>query len=597
MLGSWAMALACAGAKPAVAPARGPAPTSAADRAMAQVSELYLDASLAHSPVTASYLGYHKYDGKWPDWTPAGIDRSLQTLKRFEREVGRIEEKQLSPAYAIDRQLILARIASERFQLTELRPAEWDVQAYNEAIGSGLYYLTLPPADPAAIPTRRQALLERLEGLPRFLEVAKQRLKAPPKAHLEFVLAQNPGNAKTIEETLPPLFEDQPALKDRFTAAKQKAVAAINDYQKWLEQDLSKQATGTFRLGRPKWEAKLRHTLETEVSVAELEADAKQGLAALRFQMYDLALPLYRQLRPADTSYQALSGDERINLVVGTVLNEAAKEHGTPETFFADVKAQADKITRFLEQSQLIALPPKTDNFVIEPTPPFLDGLAVAFYNPAPAFEPDVKKSYWISTVPKPGTPDAESYLREYNRYMLQALTIHEAFPGHYVQLYWSSHSPYASIVKQVLESGTMTEGWAVMIEQLVHEAGYADDDPKCRLFHLKMRLRVYLNAILDLMMHTSTAPEAEVDAQALEMLTTQGFQETAEATRKIRRAKLTSTQLSTYFVGYREMLGIYRDGQKKPNFQRKAFLEKMIGYGSIPPAMIRKLLQQDGLL
>lgn len=564
---------------------------------MAQLSELYLDASLAHNPVTASYLGYHKYDGRWPDWSQVGIDRALQTVKRFERELSRIDDKQLSPPYAIDKQLILARLAAERFTLTELKPAEWDVQAYNEAVGSGLYHLTLPPADPAATLARRTALLERLEGLPRFLETAKQRLKETPKAHLEFVLAQNPGNAKTIEETLPPLFEAHPELSARFQAARGKAVAAINDYQSWLETELKPRATASFRLGREKWERKLRHTLETEVSVADLEADARAGLAALRFQMYDLALPLYRQLRPDDLRYQGLSGDERINLVVGTVLSEAAKEHGTPETFFADVKAQADKIITFLEKTDLISLPPKTDNFVIEPTPPFLDGLAVAFYNPAPAFEPDVKKSYWISTVPKPGTADAESYLREYNRHMLQALTIHEAFPGHYVQLYWSSHSPYASQVKQVLESGTMTEGWAVMVEQLVHEAGYADDDPKCRLFHLKMRLRVYLNAILDLMMHTSTTPEAEIDQQALQMLTTMGFQETAEATRKIRRAKLTSTQLSTYFVGYREMLGIYRDGQQKPGFQRKVFLEKMIGYGSIPPAMIRRLLTQDGLL
>jgi uncharacterized protein (DUF885 family) len=299
---------------------------------------------------------------------------------------------------------------------------------------------------------------------------------------------------------------------------------------------------------------------------------------------------------PEDTSYEGMPEDERINYVVGKVIEEASKEHGTPESIFEDVKKTAEKVKAFIAKSNLVSLPPATDNFVIEPTPPFLDGLAVAFYNPAPAFEPDLKKSYWISSVPKAGTDDAESYLREYNHYTLQALTIHEAFPGHYVQLYWSSHSEYASITKQVLESGTMTEGWAVMIEQLLHEEGYSKGDPKNYLFHLKMRLRTYINAMIDPKLHTNTGDEEEMDRWALDLMMKKGFQEEAEATRKLRRAKLTSTQLSTYFVGYEEMLGIYREGQAKggKSFDKKAYLEKMISYGSIPPRIIRRLIRSD---
>lgn len=163
--------------------------------------------------------------------------------------------------------------------------------------------------------------------------------------------------------------------------------------------------------------------------------------------------------------------------------------------------------------------------------------------------------------------------------------------------MYWSSHSPYASITKRVLESGTMAEGWAVMVERLMHEAGYSEGRPLSRLFSLKMRLRVFINAMIDVRLHTSDDEDAE--RFALELMTARGFQETAEATRKLRRAKITSTQLSTYYVGYQEMLDIYRDAEQTqgPSFDRKAFLEKMIGYGTIYPRIIRRLLAAEGQL
>lgn len=569
------------------------------DRKMAMLAERYLDSSLELDPIQASYVGYHKWDGRLPDYSARGVRRAIHTLEYYASELKKIDRGRLSPAWAIDHELIEAQIAERLFVLKELRPIEWDVTMYSQSVGAGLYYLTVPPEDPAEWPKRLEAIVSRLERLPRYLAQAEKNLAKPPKVFTDFAIASNPRTIDTIEKTLPPLFAGNDALKAKLEKATPPAVEAVRKFQTFLEGPLSERSTGDWRLGRSRWERKLVFSLGSNLSPDAIYEGASHGLDAARFEMYDVALPLYQQMFPDDRSYLEMVGDERINHVVGRVVAEASKEHGTAKSFFADVERIAKDIKAFIRTSGLISLPPPTDKFVVEPTPPFLDGLAVAFYNPAPAFEPDRQKAFWISSVPDAESKDGESYLREYNFHTLKALTIHEAFPGHYVQFYHSSHSPYASVTKRVLESGTMAEGWAVMIEQLMHEAGFSKNDPKARLFHLKMRLRIFINAMIDYRLHTNEGDEAEMDRWALDLMTTKGFQETAEATRKLRRAKLTSTQLSTYYVGYREMLDIYRRAERgtKGSFDKKAFLEKMIGYGTIPPRIIERLLAADGAL
>lgn len=597
-LGAFALTFSCASAKPPFQ-FRGPPPVNASDRAMAKLAERYLDASLRLSPVTASYVGYRKWDGRLPDYSPGGLRTAERTLRYFKHELRKIDRSALSGPWAIDHELIDQRISQELFVLTELKPHTWDVNMYNQVVGGGFYYVTIPPEDADEWPDRLRAVLSRMKALPRFLEQAKANLKNPPRIFTEFVIAQNPGNIRTFESQLPKQFEPYPRLKAEFEALKPATIEALEDYQTFLEKDLLPRSTGDWRLGKELWEKKLALTLASDMKAEEIYRAAERQLDLARMEMYDLALPLFNEQWPEDDAYLDLLGDERINYVVGRVIQDAAKEHGQPDTIFDDVKRYAEKIKAFIRKKDIIELPPETDNFVIEPTPPFLDGLAVAFYNPAPAFEPDLKKSYWISSVPTAGTDEAESYLREYNDYMLQALTIHEAFPGHYVQLYWSSHSEYASIAKQVLESGTMAEGWACMIEQILHESGYSEGDPKNRLFHLKMRLRVFINAMIDPKLHTNEGDEEAMDRWALDLMMTKGFQQKAEATRKLRRAKITSTQLSTYFVGYEEMFRIYRRGQAKAKdaFEKKPFLMKMISYGTIPPRMIERLMEAEGLI
>jgi uncharacterized protein (DUF885 family) len=597
LLGLFALSFACASAKPPYGYA-GPAPTNPEDRALAQLAERYLDVTLRLDPVRASALGYHKFDGRLPDYSAAGITAALRTVEGLEKELARVDKKKLSRPFATDHALMAEELAKLRFVYGTLDPFTWDVQLYNEQVGAGLYHLTIPPADPAQWPARLEALVGRLEALPGFLATAQARLARPPRSFTEFVVAQNPGNLKTVQEDLPPLFEGHPKLKARFEAARPKAEQALSAYQTFLQDTLLPRSDGDWRLGSARFAEKLAHTLGTELSPQAVYEGAERGLQQARFQMYDVALPLFQAAFPQDQSYLELVGDARIDYVVGKVIADASKRHGTAASLFGDVTRKAEAIKGWLRSSDFIELPPATDPFVIEPTPAYLDGLAVAFYNPAPAFEPDLKKSYWISTVPTKDPADTESFLSEYNDYTLDALTIHEAFPGHYVQLYWSSHAPDASIVKRVLESGPMAEGWAMMVERLMHEAGFGKDDPRQLLFHLKLRLRIFINAMMDVRLHTATGADPDaLDAWAMALMTRQGFQEQAEASRKLRRAKLTSAQLSTYYVGYQEMLDIYRAAAAKGKLSPKEIRMKMMSYGTIPPKLIREKMAEEGLL
>src|SRR5262249_41487950 len=251
-------------------------------------------------------------------------------------------------------------------------------------------------------------------------------------------------------------------------------------------------STGDWRLGKERWTRKLRHTLQSSLSPEEIQTRARQMLDADRRRMLEVARPLHDALHPGHR--HGAEGDARINAVVREGLDHLSRRHSTPATLFRDTRRAIDRIKGFIRARDLVTLPPDDDNFAVEPTPGFMDGVAVAFFNPPPILEPDLKKSFWISSLP-PGhsredaAPGQESFLREYNDYALQGLTIHEAFPGHYVQYWHALRSPIATVYKKIFSSGTFAEGWAVLAETLMFEAGYAGDEPENLLIHLKQRL------------------------------------------------------------------------------------------------------------
>lgn len=576
-----------------------PEGAAGADLAFYRLADRYLGDLFRTYPTWATTVGLHRHDGRLEDLSPAGLKRKLDLARRHRAALTAIDPGALSISARIDHDLVRNELDATIFGLTEIRPHERDPQSYVDLLGSACLFLTLLPEDSPLWPERLGALLARMRAVPAFLRAARRNLVRPPRVVTEMVLGTHAGNIAFFAVQAPRLFARAPALEASLRQENERVLAALRDFQRWLETDLLPRSTGDWRLGERLWTLKLRYTLQSELTPEEIVRRATEYLDAVRRRMLEVAESMHRRLFPDHA--HAESGDGRIDIVVGEVLQVVSRHHATRDTLFETVRRDAARIKDFLRARDLIELPPDDDDFAIEPTPGFLDGVAVAFFNPPPALEPHRRKSYWISSVPRGATPEqdaatAASFFREYNDYNLQGLTIHEAFPGHYVQFWHALRSPMATVYKKIFSSGTFAEGWAVLSEDLVYDAGYAEDEPENFLVHLKQSLRAPINAILDARLHASPMSDDEADRFALDLMRRRGFQEEAEARAKLRRVKVTSTQLSTYLVGLVEMSEILREARRREgaSFDLKSFTGRLLSYGTIPPAQVRRLLFGD---
>jgi 6-phosphogluconolactonase len=575
-----------------------PQGASGVDRVFYAIADRYLDDMFRAYPTLATMAGYHRHDDRLEDLTPEGLREKTEMALRYRAELGGIDPARLSLSARIDYDLVVNDLDSAVFTLEELRPFERDPQSYVDLIGNATLFLTLQDEDSSVWPERLSALLSRMKGIPALLEAAKRNLRNPPRVITELVLGTSAGNTAFFQTTAPALFAKAPALESALRAENATVLKALREFQRWLVADLLPRSGGDWRLGKDLWTRKLRYTLQSDMSPEEILERARMKIEVHRRRMLEIATPLHDRMFPGHA--HAETGDDRTNAIVKEVLAEVSRRHSTRATLFGDTKAIIERLKAYIRGKNLVTLPPDDDNFIVEPTPGFMDGIAVAFFNPPPILEPGLKKSFWISSVPRGGSPEKdremeESFFREYNNCALQGLTIHEAFPGHYVQYWHALRSPIATIYKKIFSSGTFAEGWAVLAEKQMFESGYAEEETANLLVHLKQNLRSPMNAILDARMHTTATPEAEVDRWALEMMQRLGFQEEAEAKGKLRRAKVTSTQLSTYFVGFLELSDILEEARRREgaSFDLKTFNERMLSFGTIPPRHVRELLRE----
>jgi uncharacterized protein (DUF885 family) len=278
---------------------------------------------------------------------------------------------------------------------------------------------------------------------------------------------------------------------------------------------------------------------------------------------------------------------------VKQALDDVAKQHATPATYMAEAKKTLEQATAFVRQKNLLTLPARANLEVVE-TPVFMRGIyGVGGFNAAPALEPQLGAFYWITPIPSAWAKDrVESKLREYNNYGLQELTIHEAMPGHYVQLEYANDVQPKSrrLLRNVFGSGTYVEGWAVYTQQLMTDEGYLDNSPALRLTFYKQILRVLANTILDIRLQTM----GMTDQQALDLMINDTYQEKEEATAKLQRAQLSSCQLPTYYSGWKGWLEVrehYKQA-KAAAFSLKEFHERALKESAVPLPVLDMLLQ-----
>ncbi|HYZ87892.1 MAG TPA: DUF885 domain-containing protein [Myxococcales bacterium] len=549
---------------------------AAEDARFEAFAQKYIQDLLEREPETATRLGDHRNDARLDDYSVQGVQREVAAAKGGLAELARIDSKKLSAENGVDYRILKNRLDSNVYELETLRGWQWNPLQYN--VGGAIYALI--SRDFAPPDQRLRSAIGRLNGVPAVVAAAKANLKSPPKVHTETAIQQNKGTVKLVKEQLEPLVKQAPALEKDFRAAQATALAALADYQQWLEKDLLPRSDGNFRLGDEKFRKKLRFALDSDLSKEEILRRAEADLKSTRAAMYHTAVQMWPKLFPD----KPVPMDQPA--AIKAVLDEAAKKHPNNETILAQATKDLDQTTAFVREKGIVTV--LDEPLEVVATPEFQRGVAVASCSPAGPLEKNKKTFYYISPTPEDWSPQrVESFFREYNDAMLQETTIHEAMPGHYLQLAHANRFRAPTLVRGIIFSGTFVEGWATYAEQLMADAGYGG--PEVRMQQLKIRLRFILNAIIDQKIHT----EEMTEQQAIARMMKDGFQEEGEAVGKWKRAQLTSTQLSTYYVGNAEMNDIRaaweQNHGKYPDL--RALHDAMLSFGNAAPKYVRERL------
>lgn len=557
-----------------------------ADADFADLSKRYLDGLTRLNPSYATGLGDHRFDDMVTDMSAAGRARTNAFLRQTLAELGRIDRGLLDRDNQVDAALLDNNLRYALWTDETLQSWAWDPQIYNDAAGTSLY--SLAARDFAPWEVRLKSATARMAAIPALLAQARANLvpaRVPP-IYATTVAKQNAGLVSIVQEMLIPRRDLlSPEDRGRFDSAFATLKAAVAEHQIWLDKILVPGAKGDFRLGPALYDTKLRFALVSPLGRAEIKQRANRALVDTRAEMYALARQILAGRAGAPPLPASPTADQQQKAIEAALELSYARRPSRDGVMAAatDTLAQA---TAFVAKAGLITLPATPVKII--PVPEYMRGVAVAYCDSPGPLERHLDTFYMVSPLPEDWTAEqVTSFLREYNLYMIHDLSIHEAMPGHFVQIAHSNQN--RSLLRAVLSSGTFVEGWAVYAEGMMADAGYLDGDPLFRLTVLKMRLRSITNSLIDIGIHT----EGMTREQAMELMTRTGFQQEREAAGKWTRASLGSTQLPSYFVGYSEHMELREEARRRrgASFDLKAYNDELLSHGSPPVRFVRALM------
>jgi uncharacterized protein (DUF885 family) len=550
------------------------------DDAFQKIAHDYIEQYLRTNPEDATELGDHRFDGQLTNYSTEAQAKELATQKEFREKLSAINGSQLTGANNIDFRILKENIDYQIFRAEELKEPEWNPLVYMQSLANSLYLLVA--RDFASPEQRIPNLRQRMEGIPRVIAQAKANLQHPPRVYTETAVEQIQGTINLVREELAPLLDRVPQMKKELAPLQEKTAAALEDYKKWLQNDLLPRSDGNFRLGAQKFRRKLRFALASDLSMEEIMKRAQAGLKQTQTAIYETALPLYKKYFP-NTDSATLSDKHK---VTAAVLDKLAEQHPDDATVVGYAKEVVSEATNFVRSHNLVTIPDTPLDVIAMPE--FKRGVAIAYCDSPGPLDKSGKTFFAVAPTPKDWSKERkESFFREYNNYEIRDLTVHEAMPGHYLQLAHANEFRAPTLVRAIFRSGTFIEGWAVYCEQMMAEQGYGG--PEVKMQQLKMRLRAIANAILDQSIHAGNMTEKE----AMDLMMKETFQQEGEAVAKWKRARLTSAQLSTYFVGATEHLDLRAAEEKKlgKDFDLRKYNDQVVSYGSPPVKYVRELM------
>ena len=560
-----------------------------ADEAFENLASEYISDLGNLSPVYATSIGDHAADGQLDQVDDGARKETRALLSDYKKALGGIDRKQLSRANQVDAELLLHKIESSLWSLDVLQEWAWNPLHYVKLAGSAVYGLVA--RDFAPIESRLLNATSRLEQIPRFLTQARASLEPSrvPKIHAETAVQQNPGLVSIIESMIVPAMSTlSPAQQQRLNAAIEAVKDAVAEHQTWLEEELLPRANGDFRIGAELYDVKLSYALNSPLNRKEITARAEREYEAVRNEMFDVARKVYVAKHP-HTSFPDNPDEAYKQAIIRAALEEAYKKLPPRDGIVDVAKLYLQQATDFVIEHNIVTMPEDPVEIIIMPE--FQRGVTVAYLDPPGPLDKGQSAFYAVAPLPTDWTDEqVESFLREYNLYSIQDLTIHEGVPGHYLQLALSNR--YPSTLRSVLWSGPFVEGWGVYAERMMIAEGYLDHDPLMKLINLKWYLRTVTNAIIDSAIHV----DGMTHDAAMKLMVEGGFQEEREAAGKWVRAQLTSAQLSTYFVGYQEHVEMRAAVEELwgDEFTLRRYHDQVLSYGSPPAKYARALILNE---
>jgi uncharacterized protein (DUF885 family) len=537
---------------------------SSAQQDFERIAREVIQDSFHMDPVGATWMGEHTFDSLLPDLTKYGQGQFAQRIEGYLTALDAVDDVELALTDLVDLEILRAFLTRAHFDITQVAAHTWNPMLWNP--GTAIHLLL--SRDFAPLEERMANVADRCENIPDFLEQARNTLEEMPAIHCETAIAQLAGTRALLES-----LDIQPQI-----------IQSLDQHVEWLKEQLPF-AHKSPRMGSEIYSGILWHSLDAESSAQELLVAAHQHLDLVNSQMLHVA-----QEYLAEIDIEIEENGDPISCALAQIAESAPV---TDSTVLSQVASAMAAAKAFTIERDLVTVP-EIDVEVIQ-MPEIHRGVAVAYCDaPGPLEQAHVPTFVAVAPTPAQWASERkESFFREYNGVQIHDLTIHEAIPGHVLQLAVASHGSEQSLTRRFGFSGTFVEGWAVYAEELLISQGYSPEPTKpsalaIRLQQLKMQARMSINAILDVSVHTQEIDEDE----AMSLMINRGYQEESEAAGKWRRALLTAGQLPTYFVGYREVRQLAEDLRlMHPDWSWREVHDLMLQFGSPAPRHVRQLL------
>lgn len=532
--------------------------------------EEYMQGSFEANPMMASYLGLHRYDGQVPDLSRAAFEKRAGELRNLLARLESLPDTGEDKEARFDRGLLKRSIEQELFAIEDMRDHEINPMFYSNVIEVSSYV----KRNYAPLEQRLEKLIEHLEQVPQALAQGRENLEESlPKPALETALGMYEGMITYYEGDVTEEFKKagNEQLTARFGQAREKAVAAVREFIDFLKGRLP-QAHMNFAIGAEKYRRMLATGEMVDLPVEKVLEVGRRDLERNQRELEEVCA----RWKPG--------------VPVKELMSEMIKHHPTPETLVSDTVAKLEEIRQFLIDREIISVPSEVRCTVTE-TPPFLRW-AFAFMDAPGPFEEVAKEAYYYLTPVEAHWTEQqkEEWLTKFDYYTLQDVSVHEAYPGHYLHFLHTKLVP--SRFRQMVWSYSFVEGWAHYTEQMMLEEGYASDDPRYKMAQLGEALLRSSRYVVSVLMHTQGMSLEEGTRFFME----NAYMEETPARSEAMRGTFDPGYLN-YTLGKLLLLKLRQDyeAEQGSNFNLRQFHDRVLAYGSPPVPLLRTvLLEKD---